>query len=72
MHEWVEDDSTSLSGVEAALVQLGARECLVSAAAVQQHPQLRTMLCRADVVMTEKKAADFKGDAEHGGVVGCW
>ncbi len=66
MHEWVEDDSASLSGVEAALLQLGARECLVSSTALQQYPQLRTMLCRADVVMTEKKAADFKGDAEHG------
>lgn len=64
MHEWIEDDAASLCGVEAALVQLGARECLVSQQTLQQYPQLRTMLARADVVMTERKGAEFKGDVE--------
>lgn len=61
LHEWVEADAASLSGAEAALVQVGARECLVSATTLQQHPQLRAMLARADVVLTERKGGDFKG-----------
>ncbi len=62
LHEWLEADVAALSGVEAALVQLGARECLVAAPTLAGHPQLRAMLARADVVLTERKAAQFRAD----------
>ena len=55
-------DSDQLTNLEAALVRLGAKECVVAEDKVRapvEGRKLREVLERCDVVLTERKARDF-------------
>ena len=55
-------DSDQLSGLEAAIVRLGARECIAAEDKLRspvEGSKLREVLERCEVVLTERKSKDF-------------
>ena len=52
------DDEDSLSNLESALVQLGCREVLST-----PNKVLQQLTARADMALSERKAADFKSSS---------